>query len=40
MKYTKYSALAGVLIAGAAIFSIATSAAAQNAPKVDFSKKP
>ena len=36
MKYTKYSALAGVLIAGAAIFSIATSAAAQNAPKVKF----
>jgi cyclophilin family peptidyl-prolyl cis-trans isomerase len=36
MKYTKYSALAGVLIAGAAMFSIATSAAAQNAPKVKF----
>ena len=36
MKYTKYSALAGVLIAGAAIFSIATSVAAQNAPKVKF----
>ena len=36
MKYTKYSALAGVLIAGAAIFSIATSAAAQNAPKIKF----
>lgn len=36
MKYTKYSALAGVLIAGVAIFSIATSAAAQNAPKIKF----
>ena len=36
MKYTKYSALAIVLIAGAAIFSIATAAAAQNAPKVKF----
>ncbi len=36
MKYTKYSALAGVFIAGAAMFSIAISAAAQNAPKVKF----
>ena len=36
MKYTKYSVLAGVLIAGAAMLSIATSAAAQNAPKVKF----
>ena len=36
MKYTKYSVLAGVLIAGSTMFSIATSAAAQNAPKVKF----
>jgi len=36
MKYTKYSALAGVFIACSAMFSIATSAAAQNAPKVKF----
>ena len=36
MKYMKYSALAGILIAGSAMFSIATSAVAQNAPKVKF----
>ncbi len=36
MKYMKFSALACVLIASAAMFSIATSASAQNAPKVKF----
>ena len=36
MKYMRYSALASILIAGSAIFSIATSAVAQNAPKVKF----
>ena len=36
MKYMKYSALASILIAGSAMFSIATSAVAQNAPKVKF----
>lgn len=36
MKYMKFSALAGVFIAGAAMFSVATSALAQTAPKVKF----
>ena len=36
MKYMKFSALASILIAGSAMFSIATSAVAQNAPKVKF----
>ena len=36
MKYMRYAALASILIAGSAIFSIATSAVAQNAPKVKF----
>lgn len=36
MRFINFSALASVIIAGAAIFSVATSAAAENAPKVRF----
>jgi peptidyl-prolyl cis-trans isomerase A (cyclophilin A) len=36
MRFINFSALASVVIAGAAIFSVATSAAAENAPKVRF----
>ena len=36
MRFINFSALASVFIAGAAIFSVATSAAAENAPKVRF----
>jgi peptidyl-prolyl cis-trans isomerase A (cyclophilin A) len=36
MKFTRFKALAPVLLASAAIFSIATSASAQDAPRVKF----